>query len=427
MSTPVRHHPPVNDPRWELVERILASPRFARSARLSEFLRFICECALKGRADEISEQLIGVQVFKRPANYNPNDDSIVRSHARLLRQSLDQYFDQQGRNEELRILIPKGRYVPLFEHHSAPAASSGSLLPKVGPSAVVPGTGISWRKWFRISLGSVAAVVLVFAVFRWTGYEINVRPASHRFWQDFFSAGRRVWIVPADSALALLEDLTHEPVHLTDYLNRKYRFDLAGRAGWSETLLSSIAVRQYTSMADLNLTVRLIRLHEAGSSQVQVRYARNVQLADLKEGSAILIGGPRANPWEELFEGKMNFYIDFDAATTMSRVCNRSPRAGEQTSYGETQGEVSVRAYGLVAYLPGLTPATRTLIVEGTTAVGTECAADFLLDEALLSAFLRQIEAAGKTSPYFQVLLQTSPVGGNAQQPQVLAYRILRN
>jgi|ERR1700722_9073301 len=62
------------------------------------------------------------------------------------------------------------------------------------------------------------------------------------------------------------EDLTHEPVHLTDYLNRKYRFGLTGRSGLSEILLSSIAVRQYTSMADLNLAVRLVRLREAAGS-----------------------------------------------------------------------------------------------------------------------------------------------------------------
>src|SRR5271155_3458472 len=99
MSTPSQHDVPVQDARWELLERVLASPKFARSPRLSEFLRYVCECALSGRADEISEQQIGVQVFKRPANYNSNDDSIVRSHARLLRQSLDLYFDQQGRSE----------------------------------------------------------------------------------------------------------------------------------------------------------------------------------------------------------------------------------------------------------------------------------------------------------------------------------------
>jgi hypothetical protein len=185
-------------------------------------------------------------------------------------------------------------------------------------------------------------------------------------------------------------------------------------------------VRQYTSMADLNLAVRLVRLREAGANQIQIRYARTVQLADLKEGSPILIGGPRANPWEELFAEKMNFYVDSDPITGENRVYNRSPHAGESARYNEAQGERVVRAYGLLAFLPGLTPATRTLIVEGTTSVGTECAADFLLDEASLSAFLRQIAGQSKTAPYFEVLLQTAPVGGNAQQPQVVAYRIVK-
>ncbi len=112
-----------------------------------------------------------------------------------------------------------------------------------------------------------------------------------------------------------------------------------GRLGLSETLLSSIAVRQYTSMADLNLAVRLVRLREAGANQIQVRYARTVQLADLKEGSAILIGGPRANPWEELFADKMNFYVDSDPATGENRVYNRNPHPGESARYNESQGE----------------------------------------------------------------------------------------
>ncbi len=427
MSVPLQHHPPLEDPRWGLVERILASPKFARSVRLTEFLRYICECSLSGRADEISEQQIGVHVFKRPANYNPNDDSIVRSHARLLRQSLDQYFDQQGHDEELRIVIPKGRYVPVFAHPKALQPSSSAPPAGPAPAVLIGRSGTHWRKWAAIASAAVAASLLALALFRWTGYEIPARPSAHAFWKDFFSGGRRVWIVPADSSLALLEDLTHQPVHLTDYLNRKYRFDLTGHAGWSETLLSSIAARQYTSMADLNLAVRLVRLREAANNQIQVRYARNVQLADLKEGSAILIGGPRANPWEELFESKMNFYIDFDPVTNANRVCNRSPRQGEQATYNEAQGESLIRAYGLIASLPGLTPASRTLIVEGTTSVGTECAAEFLLDESSLGAFLKQISAAGKTSPYFEVLLQTAPVAGNSQQSQVLAYRVLKN
>jgi hypothetical protein len=85
-----------------------------------------------------------------------------------------------------------------------------------------------------------------------------------------------------------------------------------------------------------------------------------------------------------------------------------------------------VRAYGLVAFLPGLKPDTRTLIVEGTSSVGTECASDFLLDESSLSSFIEQISGRSrKKPPYFEVLLQSATLAGNAQQPHLVAYRII--
>ena len=74
------------DPRWELAKRIVSSQQFVKSARLQDFLLYVCRCALENRIDEISEQKIGDRVFERGAGYNPNEDNIVRSQARLLRQ-----------------------------------------------------------------------------------------------------------------------------------------------------------------------------------------------------------------------------------------------------------------------------------------------------------------------------------------------------
>ena len=85
-----------------------------------------------------------------------------------------------------------------------------------------------------------------------------------------------------------------------------------------------------------------------------------------------------------------------------------------------------MRAYGLLAFLPGLAPATRVLIVEGTSSVGTECAADFLLDDVRLGGFLQQISAGRSSTPYFEVLLQSATVGGNAQEPEAVSYRVIR-
>src|ERR1019366_1158871 len=103
------------DPRVRLTSRVVNSPHFEKSPRLRSFLTFICEMELTGRRPEINEQQVGVRVFGRPPGYNPGDDSIVRSQARFLRQRLEEFFRTSGQNAPVRIVIPKGSYVPVFE------------------------------------------------------------------------------------------------------------------------------------------------------------------------------------------------------------------------------------------------------------------------------------------------------------------------
>jgi hypothetical protein len=117
------------DPRWQLVERIVASPSFIRSPRLCSLLMHLCELALEGRSDEINEQSIGEALFERAPNYDPSVDGIVRSHASRLRQRLDQYFSEEGEHETVRLTIPKGGYTPLFEPHSLPVLPLESAVP----------------------------------------------------------------------------------------------------------------------------------------------------------------------------------------------------------------------------------------------------------------------------------------------------------
>ena len=405
----------MQDAQRELLQRILASPHFSRSPRLTEFLLYVCERSLEGRAAEISEQQIGINVFKRPPSYHPNDDSIVRSHARLLRQKLDAYFEEEGRAEEIRLSIPKGRYVPCFE-----------TLP-VAPALAEP-MQAKRRNYARSRLWAMSALLVlgIAAAFaaRYFGPVQNSHSVTGVFWSTFFSSGAKVLIVPADSALALVEDVTHKQINLTDYLDHRYHFDLTNVPGWNQVTLNRLAGHHYTSMADLNLTARLVRLPAATTHPVEIRYARDLKLADLKEGSAILIGGPRANPWEELFQDRMNFTVDTDTRTLQNRISNKAPVPGEQKTYGEPQGDSPARAYGLVALLPGLRASTRTLVVEGTSSAGTECAADFLLDDTTLGNFINKI-SKGRTNPYFEVVLQSNQVAGSAPQPQIVASRLI--
>jgi hypothetical protein len=48
------------------------------------------------------------------SDFDPQADLVVRIQARRLRRVLDQYYDNQGVTDPIRIDIPKGSYVPVF-------------------------------------------------------------------------------------------------------------------------------------------------------------------------------------------------------------------------------------------------------------------------------------------------------------------------
>src|SRR5712692_9157651 len=96
------------------LERVLASPGFARNERLSRFLRFVVERHLEGRDAEIKESLLAIEVFGRPPDYDPKQDPIVRTEASRLRARLSEYYLGDGKDDALVIDLPKGGYVPVF-------------------------------------------------------------------------------------------------------------------------------------------------------------------------------------------------------------------------------------------------------------------------------------------------------------------------
>ncbi len=96
------------------LERIAASPDFVRSKRMREFLRYLVEAKLSGEVDRSKEFSIAVEVFGRDETFDPQTSSLVRVEAGRLRRTLKQYYLTHGKDEPLRIEIPKGKYVAEF-------------------------------------------------------------------------------------------------------------------------------------------------------------------------------------------------------------------------------------------------------------------------------------------------------------------------
>src|SRR5262245_65316435 len=104
------------------LERVLSSTGFSRNERLSRFLRFVVERQLEGKAAELKESLIAVEVFGRKPDYDPKLDAIVRTEAVRLRARLSRYYAGDGSSDPVIIDLPTGAYKAVF----SPAASAGA-------------------------------------------------------------------------------------------------------------------------------------------------------------------------------------------------------------------------------------------------------------------------------------------------------------
>jgi TolB-like protein len=95
------------------VDQALGSPLFRNAERQSRFLRFVVDAALQSPEATVKEFDIGIAVYGRRSDYDPQTDPIVRVEAARLRARLREYYETTP-PEVVRIDIPKGRYVPQF-------------------------------------------------------------------------------------------------------------------------------------------------------------------------------------------------------------------------------------------------------------------------------------------------------------------------
>lgn len=151
-----------------------------RSPQLCAFLIYIVEAALRGESDTIKAYAIAVDVFGRNEDFDPQGDPIVRVQARRLRQLLDQ-FDTEGLGRApVRILIPRGRYLPEFVPRDDVATDPVPTVEQAQDKAAArlpqsPSLSI----WVA---GAIAALVLLATLYFWPelGQRTELGPAQPR-------------------------------------------------------------------------------------------------------------------------------------------------------------------------------------------------------------------------------------------------------
>lgn len=452
------------DPRYQLLQRILATPDFVRSPQLSRFLLYICTATFEGRGQTLSEQHVGVAVFGREPDYDSAADTIVRSHALRLRRRLEQYFQRAGQHEPVHLVIPRGGYAPVFlpvpasgdaanfrladetslatlrDDFEEQKFSSESIVGS-GPTGKVlvvsgeprresspesdPRTFVLWR--YRALTAFLALLVVGLAI----AFGMHLRThfltnRHHVLWGRLFTDDQPTHIVLGDSGLVLFHAVTHQYVSLHDYISKDVSKQLPFVERTDPAFAEFLLGRRYTSMVDAATLAHLLRLPEAIPERTLVHYSRDMHLNDFKSGNVIMLGAQEAIPWVELFESHMDFVFSIDAAAADKHTffLNRHPLPGEATEYSSHTPQTATKVHAVIAFLPNLSATGNVLILEGISMAGTEAAVDLVMDDDRLLPILNKIRKPNGSLPHFEMLLESDTLGESAGPARVIAIHL---
>ena len=426
-----------DDPRWLLVEMIVASRHFNKAPLLSKFLLHICGELLNGRQDKISEYQIGIQVFDRADGYRTVDDNIVRNYARQLRKRLAEYFAAEGRMEVTQIEIPLGGYIPVFLRRDEPITRR-SLEPVDVIGRVVTSeaeyrpvhTQAAKPVWRRQPLGrvawlaaySIALVCITLGASAWLARTRQPISPAHALWAALFRSPLNTFIVPADCGFNLVEDLARRQIGLTDYLRGDYlTLPLPAMDSHSSSDLRS---QEFTSFVDLEVVSSLARLPEIDPQHAFLRFPRDLRVGDLKTGNIILIGSIGSNPWTEVVQKNVNFRVLYRNEMQEAWISNSNPQPGEAASYASHWNEPAHQTYAVIMFLPNLAGTGHMLVIQGLDVAGTQAAAETLFRGDAIAPVLKKALLPGGRLRSFEVLLQSTSIQSNAANTKIIASRI---
>ena len=185
-----------------------------------------------------------------------------------------------------------------------------------------------------------------------------------------------------------------------------------------------LGARFYTTMSDLLLVSKLVRLPEANPERVQIRFARDLAARDIKDANLILMGTSSYNPWTQLFQSSLSLQMSWDADQDLFTVINRTPQPGEQPLYQWTVKNGTQGGLTLISLTDNSQGAGRVLLIEGTTMGGVYAGSDFLSNRQLLDPILARAQRSDGTVRNFDVLLQSDFIREGVSNLHVLAAHV---
>ena len=383
------------------LERLLADPHFSHSKRFPSFLRFIVEHTLAGQQDLLKERTIGVEVFGKNAGYDTAIDPIVRVTAAEIRKRIALYYQQPGREDEMRLSLPLGSYVPQFHPPNGHAKIQNEVHEDA--VAVVPETPLeqsasSGRSWL-IVLVSVLGGILLSVVLFYARRAFNDSPVP-AFWAPVLNS--------PDPALFCVADQTqYTAIDLRDANDPSRQIMLKDN-------LTAVVID------DLTPLVKFAGILQPSGKKYRVLGEGSTTLTDLRNGPDIFIGA-YDNAWTLRLLKPLRFHFNNDSEMSSFSIVDSSPHPSGPWVVDRTQQLATniYRDYAIVARFTDNNTGRLAIVAAGIGRGGTIAAGEFLTDPVLLQQIKHIPGYDDKKN--IELVLSTQIIGGSPGTPHIEA------
>ena len=366
----------------EILEAILASPLFRSSRNYSAFLRFVVDRRIEGRTEDLKERSLGVDVFGRPPSYDTSADPVVRSSASEVRKRLAQFYRDPQYSRAIRIELPLGSYIPEFR--LAPAEPIQVIQPVR-----------RFQTWQLAAAGAMTILVCAAILFRLSKNETP----SETFWQPILQS-------PGSLLVAFGRPTVASTLSVPTDSTGQHRVEAPVPA---EFINYSEAYAFGKIAALLGERHRTFRIRRLGDTTV----------ADLLDGSSILIGGPwwLRFDWTTRLTDQWRFVLQRNESR-FEIVDRKNPASRGWSTDTSVPAASRTRDFALVCRVCDPKTGNLELVVAGLTGFGTTAASEFLTDPAYL-------DRLGKLAPpdwkekNLQIVLSTEIINNNSTSPTI--------
>jgi len=384
----------------EQLDRLLGSPYFSHSRRFPNFLRFVVEHTLVGDVEDIKERTLGIEIFGKDADYDTAVDPIVRVTAAEIRKRVAQYYQDPAHENELRITLPSGSYIPQF--HS-PRGASIFGLPEPDTVATEPTEPALQQvpvahhhlPWKVTALAVAACLLLVGS---WLIWQRMHRTAFDIFWQPVLGTND-------PTLLCIADQLEYSEIALRDAAEPAHQIVL------KDSLTAVI-------IDDLNATTKVAGVLQSAGKQYSLKGEGATTLDDLRRGPTIFLGA-FDNAWTLRLTNPLRYHFANDPNMTRLWIAD-STKPGPTRWMVDRSVQMATnnyRDYAIMARFTDSNTGKPAIVIAGIGRGGTRAAGEFLTDNAHLTQLMH--DAGDKKN--LEVVLSTEIIGGEPGTPKMEA------